>query len=390
MKKTAFKYNVFLLSCLTVKQRELFCFFAGLILAFIGCVFAGHATTQHNYISNFNRFHFYIAPETNFYMPVRQTETIVKDLVGKDKIAVIIGGSSVFNGLGQPAGQTLAEHLQNELGNRFKVVNLALRASSPTNLAMFIVEKLQQENIPVIYVADEAIPTPFFITADPSNTEARPDHNYARFYWDAYHNHTMYDWLPRNMYARQFIKGNEVYSGAAINHFLYFNELWTYISYNYFSTFYNSITKNKSLLARKQFEDPETFQPFQNDNFQQELKIVSEVFAEHPPGVWEDCIQSWRDFMPAMIRKNSIMVLIDNSPFYFPFLDPKLLQIRQQSKIKEAKILEEIGMAAYIPVLNETDDFHDRTHMSPQGAKKLAQQLKPAVLERAKALGYTK
>src|SRR5262249_9221945 len=92
---------------------------------------------------------------------VRQIEQII-DAGPKDKVFIIVGGTSVFFGVGQPVSVMWTRKLQSLLGDRFHVLNLAQRAGRSNEFGNIAAEILLQRHARVIYVAD-GMPNEFAI-----------------------------------------------------------------------------------------------------------------------------------------------------------------------------------------------------------------------------------
>src|SRR6476619_494666 len=75
---------------------------AGVVVAFLGCCAAGHRAASRNYLESFARFHVMIAPDSYFYPTIRQVRQVARATLDPAKIAVVIGGSSIMHGTGQP------------------------------------------------------------------------------------------------------------------------------------------------------------------------------------------------------------------------------------------------------------------------------------------------
>src|SRR5207245_11801285 len=95
-----------------------------------------------------------------------------------NKIIVIVGGSSVLHGTGQAASQVWTRKLQEVLGERYQVINLALRCGRTNEFGQVAAEMLLAEYPQMIFICD----------CFSGDLFAEPDGLfYKYFYWDAYY-----------------------------------------------------------------------------------------------------------------------------------------------------------------------------------------------------------
>ena len=136
---------------------------AGVVLGLIGLAWAGRAVTGRDWHRDFVRFHPLIAPESMYQPTIGEMRAIVRARCRPDQILVIVGGNSIFQGVGQPVENLWTRHLQELLGDRYAVVNLAFRGSSPTDAGALAAESLRDEYPRQIYLAN----VPPFVPSGP-------------------------------------------------------------------------------------------------------------------------------------------------------------------------------------------------------------------------------
>src|SRR5262249_40373880 len=73
----------------------------GCVLSFLGCCLAGRLEAWHPLFKHFARFHQLIAPDSRFYPTVHEVCNLVRTEVPADRIAVLVGGNSIMQGIGQ-------------------------------------------------------------------------------------------------------------------------------------------------------------------------------------------------------------------------------------------------------------------------------------------------
>src|SRR5215204_5325324 len=96
----------------TATPSALYGFFAATVLTFGLLCLAGWLSTTRNQFEHFQRFHLYINPQTLFYPTASQVVMLAKDAIPKDRVGVIVGGSSVVWGAGQSEAELWTRHLQ--------------------------------------------------------------------------------------------------------------------------------------------------------------------------------------------------------------------------------------------------------------------------------------
>jgi hypothetical protein len=110
-------------------------FFAGVCSALVACSLAGHIVGELNPFPAFRRFHRCIGPETLYYPTASQVRAVARDQLRPDRIAVVVGGSSVFHGAGMTGDGLWTLRLQELLGEQYRVVNLGMRGAAGTSAA---------------------------------------------------------------------------------------------------------------------------------------------------------------------------------------------------------------------------------------------------------------
>lgn len=115
----------------------------------------GRQAANTDYHPGFTRFIPPISPEASYYPTVNEMCAIVRARCRPDQILVIVGGNSVLLGVWQPADVMWSKRLQDLLGDRYCVVNLAMRGASPGNTGAVVAEVLRREFPRQIYIANE-------------------------------------------------------------------------------------------------------------------------------------------------------------------------------------------------------------------------------------------
>src|SRR4051794_40437780 len=101
-------------------------FTVSLVLGLGGLAVAGRTVAYVNQFDDFLRFHAQISPSTYYYPTASQVIALARASLRPDQVLVVIGGSSIMHGNGQGSAEVWTLALQRDLGDGFKVVNLAL------------------------------------------------------------------------------------------------------------------------------------------------------------------------------------------------------------------------------------------------------------------------
>jgi hypothetical protein len=342
-------------------------FTLGFLMAVVNCSLIGWQMSAQNIFHEFGRFHTLLSPESFFQPTAREVLALAKDVLNKSKINVIVGGSSVFYGVGQPEGQTLADNLRRELGSDYRVINLAMRGGDVSGIAELTAEMLLREQYRVVYLSDIAVAG----TAKPIGQGP-----YQYFYWDARARHLLLDWPPRDSVVDESRLSEPVLS-ASLNRYLFFVELWNTIGYDYVFTVYSRLIPNfwqpRKNLADNEIDPPDVAR---YRDVELELRMLSQSGKIPNSEEWQRIGTLLEVALPSDIRRSTVLALCENSPW---LLDQSSAQLRKNRQLMRqtmvAKVLE-IGASALSSCEGlEKDDYIDRVHLSIQGALKIAPRL---------------
>src|ERR1035441_7950718 len=120
--------------------------FLGAILSFLACCIGGYVVSGMNYFKGFERFHRLIGPESSYYPTASQVRAIATSRLDRDKIAVVIGGNSILYGTGQRVDHVWTKELQILLGDRFRVINFAMRGATAGEFGATAAEVLENDH----------------------------------------------------------------------------------------------------------------------------------------------------------------------------------------------------------------------------------------------------
>ncbi len=364
------------------------CLLGGIAVGFLTAVWTGHGAARYSKPSGFQRFHQRISPDALFYPPYAMLERLALARWQPGRTLVIIGGNSILNGVGQPEDELWSARLQYLLGDGYVVVNLAFRASAPTQGAALVAESLLQRGYPVIYVAN----------SNPTASTGRAAEGwFGYFYWQALAQHRLADYPPRTAEINRWLDAlppaarrqqEEVRLDARLEAFTRHQSLWHHLGYRYVFTVWTSLLADHFWIARDRLIDNEPYPPPVEDRFhdylEQEMAIVRGMTQSL---AYRDATGGWRyeegnrrrleadieaSFPPAL-RLHTLMLLNKNAPYYLARLTPE--ERAQDAFVYEgcARIWREHGIACVVAGDGfETADYLDRAHLTSDGGNKLA------------------
>lgn len=380
---------------------------AGVVLGLVMLAIAGRLVTTSNWHRDFVRFHPYIAPETLYQPTIGEMRAIIRSQCRPDQILVVVGGNSIFQGVGQPVQKLWTRRLQERLGSRYAVINLAFRGSAPTDGGALAAESLRDEYPHQIYLAN----VPPFKAASPGGSV-----EYFFMTLDAYHKGWLLDHVPRDEVIADRLSRPDIYPaareqnlGARLDAALRFRDLWNWWSATRWFTFPTTQTPDalRAFRPRNAFPDveldfeampfTERFAPrFAATELTISRNTAAPFYELDADGAWRPVPHMHAEFgryartaFPDILKARTLIVVSPNSPHYVNQLSPDE-QARDALAIQETVARwHQFGYAAadYGPGF-EPEDFGDRTHLTARGGAKLAERLAPEIRRLALELGY--
>jgi hypothetical protein len=359
-------------------------FLIGLWIALVASSLTGYLITSHNVFMQFTRFHIRIAPDSNFLPTARQVRALAFATLDKSKVNVVIGGSSVFYGVGQPPGATITDNLRRELGDDYRVINLAMRGSDVSGMAELTVEMLVREGYKVVYLADIGVATA------PAPIGQAP---YQYFFWDAKARGYIIDWPARDAALGKYGWLTDQALGGRLNSLLNFNDLWSTVGYEKVFTVFSILLPDAFWHARREFVDDEPNVPPER-RYQYEIDgqmaIVKSISRLPDDSYWElGFRRSFDVAIPAPVRRSMIVAICENSPYYLDRVTRQERDNRRIMRERTMRIVGELGTSS----VDACDgfglrDYIDRTHLSLDGAARIARPLSEAVRGLTAKLGW--
>ncbi len=356
-------------------------------LGFGLAVWLGRAAESYSKPSNFTRFHFQLAPESLFYPPFSMMENLALARWSPGKTIVIIAGNSILNGYGQLEKDLWSLRLQEELGDRYVVVNLAFRGSLPCEAGTLVAESLIRQKFPVVLITNTS----------PSTVGRVAGSTYGYLYYDALYKHRLLPYPPRaaNIAAWEVTatpaernQQDELRRSATLDAHLHFQALWHHIGYRYLFTVWNPFNRSNSWRPHDLAADDVPGAPPFAERFRSNLDLEMEItrgfsmsLAEAAPnGGWrllqppaDVAANLIDDMFPPAVRARTIVLLNQNAPFYRSRLTPSERARDELAYAGYEKLWRDHGVVCHTVGADFIDeDYFDRTHLAAAGGRKLA------------------
>ncbi|MDR3491468.1 MAG: hypothetical protein P4M12_05400 [Gammaproteobacteria bacterium] len=229
-------------------------FLAGTLLGFILCCLSGYLISNKARLHHFSRFFLEIEPQTLYYPTASELLQTAKHDLSDDKILVLIGGSSIFRGVGQDPDELWSNHLQKLLGDRFKVENFASDGASFSSYGGVLFRMLRKSHPKMIFVA----------SSYQFNSEGYMDglQPYDYLFWDAYYKNLFQPYDKETALIKQLRKNQMTTAGGIEQHvmnyldsYFYSRNLWNWMSYRLVFTMFSEFTFRKPFQPRRKFHD---------------------------------------------------------------------------------------------------------------------------------------
>ncbi|XHR26882.1 MAG: hypothetical protein ACFUZC_13130 [Chthoniobacteraceae bacterium] len=120
-------------------------FFAGIALGMTLCIAAGHWAARQGTYTERPRFFCKLSPEGAIYPTLDNLCEYVRHRAPRDKVLVLVCGSSISLGCGQKNALLWTNRLQERLGPGFAVVNVAFRSCFFASVGVPLAEILSRE-----------------------------------------------------------------------------------------------------------------------------------------------------------------------------------------------------------------------------------------------------
>lgn len=384
-------------------------FLIGLVVGLGMMAWLGRRAAASDYHPNFTRFFPPISPEASYYPTVDEMCAIVRARCRPDQVLVIVGGNSVLLGVWQPAPVMWTRKLQEILGDRYCVINFALRGATPTDGGAVIAEVLRDEFPRQIYIANEKALTGIF----PMGNET-----YRPLFWQAYFGGRLLSYEHRNARVQEYVVHRdhwalvpEIVGGALLDRGLRFNDFWNRVAFEHLNTvaLHYAPAPPAMFSPRKIYGDQEPDgtsttleERYMLSAREAEMRILrgtTERFYERAEdngwrlkaGTKWNLDRYFGEAFPVQLRPRTLLLIGRDSVFYRRQLPSDELARDEQAIHETVALLRANGYVAsdYGADFTETD-YGDRTHLSPMGGEKLANQVAQEITRMVEKLGYLK
>ena len=362
----------------------------GVVVGFATCCVLGQLTTRKNIYQDFARLHPFLEQETSYYPTASQLVAVAHGQCppASHKTLVVLGGNSVFNGSGQKRDELWSRALQEDLGDHYHVVNFSAPGAGAVDNGGVIFECLARE-----------YPTALFVTnTEPGYYPAANRSAYSYLFWDAYCKGLLsHDARRTARLEREKATSDDAdfKLSRELNSVCYFNDLWTYVSYRYVSTFWTSWLRGRSFQPRhrlrdwydkrpKVVADESEFQKMLPDHLEalrHRRPVAADRFAQNSNGAWVQTAESLQqdeehiaDLLPDPLQRRSLIVFTPYNPWFLAHLTEAERTRAEISYANGTHLLEKAGfhvLSTYDSGFSPSD-FGDTVHLSPAGGRLLA------------------
>lgn len=363
-----------------MKNSNLIKFINGFLVTLFIFAGLGRMTLELPQFPGLKRFWSMQSPTTNFFPTIRQQYSWAKQQIDEGQIVIVFGGSSFLLGNGQPVEQSTAVKLQEKLGNKYRVLNLAVRGGGAFGQGLYVASKLKQDGYKVIFVSDinPGYAPPF-----------ENDGPYAYSYWQA-----RYAGYLRQMPSDQIIQPVEGFNYksvlAWINNFLYIQELANYVSYNFIKINNSPYSGLPNFTPLGKWKDEEMVVPYEerHKNLEMENAFFKQAYAYADRYYitmknYEEVATKYYDGIQRANSLRTILVACESNPRYLKPISAVLMKNYYAIIDNQLDALNKRGLSAYSACRDFSDeDYGDIIHLVPSGAEKLATKLAGWILEK--------
>lgn len=362
----------------------------GIVTGFLACCVAGRLAAHQQPFENFVRFHQGIGADSHFYPPFSQVLNLARERVQPGKILVVIGGSSILNGVGQRESQVWTRRLEEVLGENYVVLNLAFRGNYSHEFGGWIAERLVNDGVPVIFVT----------TSNDPNLRADWDGDvYRFFFWDAWGKGLLPpdaardQWLDEDFFTTHptASPGRESRYRGLVDGVVYACDLWSTVAYRYLGTMWTPLKYPRFWEPHRKLRDndPGETLPFEIYNREELVPAEHKIMLTNARtplaeallrGENTECAAASYRVLPSVLIDRTLLVYRLQGTYYRERLSPEDRERYLTYSRLVPKLVARSGFHVQLVGENYTErDYFDRSHFSEQGGRKVAEELAPTI-----------
>lgn len=375
-------------------------FLLGFVIGLLTCSLLGRKIAHDGYYENYIRIGGPYQVDNTFLVSPSQIRNVIRKECSKNKVLVLVGGSSIMMGSGQPVRYLWSRKLQELLGDGYCVFNLAGPAGVMNGYAATTLGILGNDYKNSYLITDMS---ETFASYNPDGVWSQ-----KHYFWDAYYKNMLYPSVVGRLHKKEKeiqqeisimseldqARLEQIKAGEWLDSFLYFNDLWTYVHYNFFTTYYFHNAGYFQWKARKiapdydyevNFDDLRSLkqysQPVNSPEFNQTVERygnLKKYFEYTPDGykLYDVYINTFdkrvRDSFLTGTQQNVVVAYIGLSPYYSDHFVKQKQDAYETLYIRKAAVVEKYGYHVVRPRFG-AEDFVDPLHLNTLGGYKLAQ-----------------
>jgi len=366
-------------------------FFLGMVLSFAACCVTGRQIVKLLTFRDYQFLTEFINPLSQYRPTALQLRTLARRQLPREKIAVIVGGNSVLQQSGGPRTHPWIRHLERELGDDYRILNVAAPGAAANQFGELAAEMLYRDHPRLIHVCN------CWCTGFSGAPDGASQYRYS--FLDAQARGLLLESAERDAALaaleparRARENGLELQLQAWANRLLSFNDLWHVVGYEALFTIWTEKCALAPFRARKNWTVAGSIQGKLMNDWQPQRPMLLSHAKPWTPVDEEMLGIQVRQAIPEPLRPNTLVAVNRSCPAYVRRLENEEpgFRARYDQRLHDMVTrLRNQGVAALeVGGSMDTDDFRDSVHLTASGGAKLAKELAPAIRALARRLGY--
>lgn len=378
-------------------------FFAGLLLGAVTMLGLGQWAKRHDTFGDRIRFFQAVSPERGIYPTIDNLAAFVRGKADPKKILVLVAGSSICLGIGQPEEDLWSRKLQEKLGQDFCVVNVSFRSNRFNLVGIPLMERLRQEFPRYIFISDlwplEMEPVPL------RSQSRRFPYNYIAWQELAYRllrgkptafQQAQDEYLAAAPAQRSFMQEQilaglwEAATGAS--------SIWNWVGYRFLFTANPFLYPIRPVVLKRDDERKEVFLPspqrFQS-NLIKELEALdgqiraAKTFLQSPKISTDATQDPSHAFWGNVSKLRTIFLISSWASYYLNQMPPEDQSVYEAFIERQAARLRTLGFGTVVLGLDYPHSFYvDGQHFSWEAAPAMAAAVAKEVRRVSRERGY--